>query len=227
MFGRLFCVVIVVLAVSGCGDSRPPATTADPPKKPKRTEPQKLDIKPVAVKADEFSSVDAALAELEQVLKLPPGEERNRAEIRVQSWLTMQQEKAAPNVAKRASDPQESLEMRITACRILGKLGPTGTATLVSIAKQGESSQLRRKAIQTLGLMPANKEAIAELIAMLDEPDTQILGEVIDALKKFGTAAKDAAGKLNTLRQGHAEEQIRVASGQALKKVDPRATFVD
>jgi HEAT repeat protein len=227
MLRGLFCGVIVVLAVSGCGESRPAATTADPPKKPNRTEPQKLDIKPVEVKANEFDSVDAALLELEQVLKLPSGEERNRAEIRVQSWLTMQQDKAAPSVAKRAGDPQESLEMRITACRILGKLGPTGTETLVTIAKQGESSQLRRKAIQTLGLMPANKEAIAELITMLDEPDTQILGEVIDALKRFGTAAKDAAGKLNTLRKAHAEEQIRVASGQALKKVDPRVTFVD
>jgi HEAT repeat protein len=220
-----------VLILTGCGGGttapQKPATTKKP-KKTEKAEPKKLDIKPVEVKADEFPSVEAALTELDKVLQMPDGEERNRAEIRVQMWLALQQDKAVPLVAARAADPQQSVPVRITACRILGKLGPTGVDTLLQLAGKGDSNQLRRKAIETLGGMkPPEKKTIEELISLLDDTDTQVQWQVIDALIKIGQPAKAASAKLNELRKEHADEQIRVSAGEALKKVDPRKTFVD
>jgi HEAT repeat protein len=227
---RLLAVVLIVAAV-GCGPTRtPPTKTAEnrQPQKPQASEPKKLDIKPVEVQADEFASVQEALDELDRVPQLTSAEERNRGEIRVQTWLAMQQEKAAPLLIGRVSDPQQDIARRIIACRILGKLGPSGTDTLIATAAKDESSQLRRKAIETLGLMkPVETKAIDALIALLDDADTQVQWQVIDALIKIGEPARGAAGKLNELRQNHADESIRVAAGEALEKVEPRKTLVD
>lgn len=219
-----------LVAAMGCRPMRtPPVTTAENQlKKPKANESKKVDVKPVEVKADEFASVEDALAELDHVQQLPNIDEHNRGEIRVQNWLAMQQEKASPLIIARVKDPQQDIGRRITACRILGKLGPSGTDTLIVVAANDESSQLRRKAIETLGLIkPAETKSINALIALLDDADTQVQWQVIDALIKIGEPAKGAASKLNDLRQNHADESIRVSAGEALKKVDPRRTLVD
>lgn len=214
----------------GCGPTRAASskTTTSKPKKHQPSAPKKLDLKPVEVKADEFASIEAALTELDRVQELPNAEERNRGEIRVQTWLAMQRDKAAPLIIARVKDPQQDIARRITACRILGKLGPSGTDTLIAVATHDDSSQLRRKAVETLGLIkPAEKKTIDALIALLDDANTQVQWQVIDALIKIGQSAKGAASKLNELRQTHADESIRVSAGEALKKVDPRKTFVD
>jgi HEAT repeat protein len=226
---RWIALVLIAgaLAISGCGPTRatPAKTVAN---KRKKSEPKKLDIKPVEVKADEFSSVEEALTELDRVLEMPDGDDRNRAEIRAQNWLAMQGSAAVPLVAERASDADQSIARRITACRILGKLGPGGVDTLVALAGKDDSSQLRRKAIETLGVMkPVEKRSIDALIEQLDDADTQVQWQTIDALIKIGEPAKAAASKLSELRQSHADESIRVSAGEALKKVDPRKTFVD
>jgi HEAT repeat protein len=220
-------VLVPALAIAGCGGTRTTPTKVAG-KKPERTEPKKLDIKPVEVKADEFATAEDALSELDRVLEMPDGEDRNRAEIRVQTWLAMQGEAAVPLVAERASNAQQSMARRITACRILGKLGPGGVDTLIALAAKEDSSQLRRKAIETLGVMkPAEKRTIDALIAQLDDADTQVQWQTIDALIKIGEPAKAAASKLSELRQTHVDESVRVSAGEALKKVDPRKTFVD
>lgn len=226
MSRRWLIAALAVVLIAGCGDSQPePKKTVA--KKPKKPEPAKLDIKPVEIPPDAFPSVEAALVELERVLALPDGDERKQAEIRAEGWLVLQQEKAVPAVAAWAADSQKGLPARITACRILRRLGPTGTDTLLVVASTGESVQLRRKAIESLGSMKPEAKTVNKLIELLDDSDTQIQGQVIDSLIRIGEPAKAASKKLNELRQTHAEEQIRVAAGQALKKVDPRKTFVD
>lgn len=223
----ILAMMAAALTTFGCGPTRT-APVKPAAAKPQKAEPKKLDIKPVEVKADEFASVEAALTELDRVLEMPDGEERNRAEIRAQNWLAMQQAAAVPLVAQRASNTEQSLARRITACRILGKLGPGGLDTLIALAAKDDSSQLRRKAIESLGLMkPAEQRTIETLIAQLDDADTQVQWQTIDALIKIGEPAKAAASKLRELRQNHADESIRVSAGEALKKVDPRQTFVD
>jgi hypothetical protein len=124
-----FVLVAAAMAGAGCGPTQTvPATTTV--RKPKNASaPKKLEVQPVEVKVDEFVSVEAALAELDRVQELSSAEERNRGEIRVQKWLAMQQERAAPLVIAWASDPQQSIARRVAACRILGKLGPSGTDT--------------------------------------------------------------------------------------------------
>jgi len=227
MIRNWLLILLAALLLAGCGGRREPEKPVAT-KKPKKTEPKKLDIKPPPeIPADAFPSVDAALTELERVLQLPDGDERREGERRVQGWLKMQQEKAVPAVAAWASDSQKPLPERITACRLLSLLGPTGMDTLLQVASEGESVQLRRKAIESLGLMKPEKKSVDKLIALLDDPDTQVKGTVIESLIRIGEPAKAASAKLNELRKTHAEEQIRVAAGQALKKVDPRRTFVD
>src|SRR5215213_3802960 len=108
MMRRITLVLVPALAIAGCGGTRT-APTKVAAKKPKKAEPRKLDIKPVEVKADEFASVEEALTELDRVLEMPDGDDRNRAEIRVQSWLAMQGEAAVPLVAQRASDGQQNI----------------------------------------------------------------------------------------------------------------------
>jgi hypothetical protein len=226
-------VILLVAAVSasvGCGPTRtaPAKIAENRPQKSKPSEPKKLDVKPLEVKADEFASVEDALAELDRVQELPDADERNRGESRIQTWLAMQHERAAPLLIARVNDPQQNIARRITACRILGKLGPSATDTLIAVAARDDSSQLRRKAIETLGLIkPAETKSINALIALLDDADTQVQWQVIDALVKIGEPARGAASKLNELRQKHVDESIRVSAGEALKKVDPRKTLVD
>jgi HEAT repeat protein len=220
--------MMAALSISACGGGTTAAPSKAVARKSKPTEPKKLDIEPVEVKANEFASIDEALTELDRVLAMPDGEERNRAEIRVQNWLALQGEKAAPAVSARASDAQQPLASRITACRILGKLGPQGIDSLLAVATSGDSTQLRRKAIETLGNMrPADPKTISALVALLDDSDALVQWQVIDALGKFGERAKAAASKLGQLRQNHPDEKIRVSAGEALKKVDPRKTLID
>jgi HEAT repeat protein len=217
---------IAWLASFGCGASPPSQpTVAKPPVAPKQSPPE---IKPVEVRPDEFPSIEAAFAELEKALALPDGNEQNRAVLRCQKWLALQQDKAVPITAEHASDPRQPLGMRLTACRILGLLGPAAVEPLLELADHADSTQLRRKAIETVSRMkPPAPKTIEKLIALLDDADSQIQWQVIEGLRQMGEPAKAAAAKLSQLRQEHAEEQIRVSAGEALKKVAPRKTFAD
>lgn len=226
----MLLLMTATLAGFGCDDGAPASQTKPTAKKNKkvtRPPPKHLDIQPVEVKADEFAGVEAALVELERVLEISSDDERNRGEIRVQNWLAMQQDKAVPLVAARAGDPDESLPMRITTCRILGKLGPAAAAPLIALTAKDEPLQLRVKATETLGLMQPSQTATAALVALLDDREPKVQLEAIKALTKIGPPAKSAAGKLSELRQRHADEGIRVAAGEALKKVDPRKALIE
>lgn len=226
----MLLLTTATLASFGCDDGAPASSTKPAAKKNKKVDrppPKQLDIKPVDVKADEFASVDAALIELERVLELSEDDERNRGEIRVQNWLALQQDKAVPLVAARAGDPEASVPMRITTCRILGKLGPAASSPLIVLTAKDEPIQLRVKATETLGLMQPSQTTIAALVTLLDDREPKVQLEAIKGLSKIGPPAKSSAGKLSELRQRHADEGIRVAAGEALKKVDPRKALVE
>jgi HEAT repeat protein len=220
-----------LVACIGCGAAaipteQPPATptsqlAASPPK-------PKNDIPPAVARHDDFPSVEAAFLEVQRALAEDEGPEQNKALIRCQNWLVMQQEKAIPEAARRATDPQQPLPMQITACRILGMLGPESAEPLARVARSGESTQLRRKAIEMLARQkPPTDATIAVLLELLDDSESQVQWQAAQAFSQIGEPGKAAAARLGELRRDHPEEQVRVAAGDALKKVDPRRTFED
>lgn len=221
------CLGCALLALLGCANEPPPNPTGAKPQAVKK-KPPPPESKPVEVKADEFASVEVAFMELEKALALPDGDEQNRAVLRCQKWLALQQQKAVPITAERASEPRQPLGMRLTACRILGQLGPAAVEPLLTLADDADVNQLRRKAIETVSRMrPPDPRTIDKLIVLLNDSDSQIQWQAIDGLRQIGEPAKAAAEKLSQLRQTHPEEQIRVSAGEALKKVAPRKTFAD
>jgi HEAT repeat protein len=231
---RSWPVVVVCVGLLsgglGCGSrALPPQPAAAKPKKVSASPaPQPAAAKPVTVTVDEFSSIEAAWSELERSLALPEGDAQKRAILRCQQWLALQQDRAVPLTAQRATETEQSLAVRLTACRILGLLGPAADEPLLDVARTGEASQLRRKAIETLGRKkPVAPPTVDGLIALLDDGDAQVQWQAIDALQAIGGPAQGAAERLNALRRDHAEEQIRVSAGEALKKVAPRRSFVD
>ncbi len=230
MFRLLPCFVLGIALLAGCGGgesdtSAAQKNTAKPTKKSKPKPP--VEIAVITVKADEFPSIEAALEALAANFQAPEGQARKDQEVRVQKWLVMQGAAAVPAVAGKAGDAAESLEMRITTCRILGQLGTTAVDPLIEIAHSDAPTLLRRKAIESLGVMQADRKVIDALIELLDDSDSLIQWQAIDGLKKFGPAAKAAAPKLAQLRKDGAEESVRVSAGEVLKIIDPRATFVD
>jgi len=222
--------LVASLFLIGCGETPPVSPKRKPAAQPtaSRDVDPLIETKPVEVFADEFPSVEAALTELQRATELPDGEEQNRAILRCQMWLALKPEETVPFVAQRAADPRQSLAMRIHACRILGGLGPTAIDPLLAIAEKADSSQLRRKALESLGrLKPHEPQPIQRLIALLDDADPQVQWQTIATLQQIGEPAQAAAEKLQHLRQKHPDEHIRVSAGEALKKVDPRRTLVD
>jgi HEAT repeat protein len=216
-------VIPACLLIAGCGEM---------PVAPQKTTSTKTSAKPQmlppppAVPADAYPSVAAALAEAEAAATSGQAEDQPKR-VRVEQWLNMQGAKIEPELSAVVKDTGAGLESRVTACRVLARMGAAATPTLME-ATSCETKQVRLKAIESLGrIKPPTKEIVEKLIALLDEPDFEARKAALAGLGAIGPPAKAAVPsiveKLTALLNNLEEEDtIRTAAHAALKKIDAR-----
>ncbi|HEX5105108.1 MAG TPA: HEAT repeat domain-containing protein [Pirellulaceae bacterium] len=213
----------VLLLVAGCGEM--PAAASKTPKKASAVAVRPLP-EPPKVEQDAYASVDAAMADVESVASAPP-EEANAKLLKVETWLNMQGARVAPELEARIKDPSVGLATRLTACRVLARLGPISVPTLLEAA-DGEPNQLRRKAIECLGrVKPTRSEVVAKLVALTHDDDYEIRKGAFRALTSIGPPAKEHDPQLvalltSILNDVNEDETVRSLAHDALKKIDPR-----
>jgi HEAT repeat protein len=221
MRSTLFLLALspLVLSLVGCGDM--PAQAA---RKPTRKKPASavVDDRPKlpAVTQSEYASLEAAFADVETLATDPAGGQKL---VRIERWLGLQGDKIAGDLAAKIQDPTTGLATRLTSCRVLARLGPVATPTLLE-AIGGEPKQLRLKAIECLGRVePSSDEIVQKLLALVDEQDFETRKTALSGLKDVGVPAKSATDKLQgILNDPNEDETIRSLAKAALKAVDPR-----
>ena len=218
----LFFLASVCLFL-GCS----PATTAEGKKSAKHKPPVKAPAATVAnafpqVQQSDFASVDDALEKV-VVLAMSGDSDVGAKLLKIETWLEMQGPRIAPELAAKIKDPMADLAIRLTACRVLSKLGAVATPTLLE-AMNGEPRQLRLKATECLGrVKPADPQVVKKLIAFIDDSDLDQRKVSITALATIGPPAREAVPKLIALLNDPQEDEtIRSIAKQALKEVDPR-----
>jgi hypothetical protein len=178
------------------------------------------------VAADAYPSVDAAMAEVEELGRSDGLDDAQRLR-RIEAWLNMQGGKIADDLAAKIKDPSVGLPTRITACRVLTRQGPVAIPTLLE-ASRGEPRQLRLKAIECLGrVKPTNAEVVSRLVLLLEDDDYDIRKGSLSSLAAIGPAVKEHDATIvekliAILNDGNEDETIRSLAKDALKKVDPR-----
>ncbi len=212
--------------LAGCGEM--PAAAEKTPVKQRPAQPQMLPL-PV-VPADAYPSVAAALAEAEAAAMSGKAEDQPKR-VQVERWLGMQGAKIEPELSAVVRDAGAGLESRLTACRVLARMGVAATPTLMMEATSSETKQVRLKAIESLGrIKPPTKEIVEKLLALLDEQDFETRKAALAGLGAIGPPAKAAVPSLvekltallNNLQE---DDTIRTAAHAALKKIDPRTKF--
>ena len=206
----------------GCGEM--PAAAAK--KKPATTVAARPAPQLPKVDQSTFASVGAAMADVERVSKLDPAE-ANETLLKVETWLNMQGAKIAPELEALIKGDQVGLRTRLTACRVITRLGPISVPTLFVAADSGEQ-QLRLKAIECLGrVKPTSADVVSRLVALMDNENYEIRKGAFRALSVIGPPAKQHDPQLvekltSTLNNLKEDETIRSLAHDALKKIDPR-----
>ncbi len=220
-FETWLLVLVSVGVCAGCGEV-PAAAAKKPGKKKPAGATLVVDDRPKLpqVTQAEYASLDAAWADVEKLSGDPTGGQKL---LRIERWLGLQGVTIAPELVAKIKDPSAGLATRLTACRVLARLGPLATPTLLE-ASGGEPKQLRLKAIESLGRVePSSDEIVKKLLALVDDADFATRKAALGGLKDVGLPAKQAADKLQSiLNDPQEDETIRSLAKAALKAVDPR-----
>jgi HEAT repeat protein len=87
-------------------------------------------------------------------------------------------------------------------------------------ALDDSDSRVRKEAASKLGNAgPVNAAVLPALVAALKDPDAKVRCEVILALAKFGTDAKDAVPTLTELQQSDRDARVRSYAAEALERI--------
>jgi HEAT repeat protein len=134
-----------------------------------------------------------------------------------------QGDKNVSALAARVADDSENLAVRMTACRVLMKLGAPGRPA-VTAATDSPKKELRVKAIECLGRIdPVEKASVDKLISLLDDKDNDIRRAALLGLTSTGKDGSKATNKLTAmLNDLNEDEKIRDLVKGTLKAVDPR-----
>ncbi|MGI8979379.1 MAG: HEAT repeat domain-containing protein [Pirellulaceae bacterium] len=226
-FAACFAFAALLCFLVGCGGQASSGKSAKKTsKKPAPKKPAEAFIPPPLppkVDQDAFASVDAAMAAVEELVK-DQDEKTGQELLKVETWLQMQGDKIAPELAARLQDTSGPLPTRITACRIVMKLGPSAAAPILMEATASEPRELRVKAIECLGrLKPTSKEIVEKIIRLIDDPEYEQRKAALGALASIGKPAGQAKDRLQAiLNDTKEDETIRSLAKKALKAVDPR-----
>ena len=208
-------------AASGKSSSKKGTSAKTAAKKP--AEPFVPPPPPPKVEQDAFASVDDAMAAVEELVK-NPGEKQGEELMKVEIWLQMQGTKIAPELAEKIKDVSGPLPTRVTACRVLTKLGPATATPVLMEATASEPKELRVKAIECLGrVKPTSSEIVDKVIELIDDSDYEQRKAALGALASIGKPAAKAKDRLvEILNNTKEDETIRSLAKKALKEVDPR-----
>lgn len=204
--------------LTGCGE-RPVANAekGKPKKKPGTKPATKIDIP-----ENMYGSVPEALADAKRLVETKDPNAGHLL-LKTETWIVRQGNGNVPLLAARVADDGENLYIRMTACRVLSKLGAPGRPA-VTAATSSSKKELRVKAIECLGRIdPVEKESVDKLIALIDDKDYDIRKAALlglTATKKAGSAAVPKL--MDTLNNVNEDETIRSLAKVALKAVDPR-----
>lgn len=216
----------VLCLLAGCGPVTSDKSSKKGTKKTAAKKPVETFVPPPPLpKVDQnaFASVDAAMAKVEELVK-NQDEKTGKEMLIVETWLQMQGDKIAPELAAKIKDTSGPLPTRITACRIVMKLGPAPATPILMEATASEPRELRVKAIECLGrLKPTSKEIVEKIVSLMDDPDYEQRKAAIGALASIGKPAGEAKDRLQAiLNDTKEDETIRSLAKKALKAVDPR-----
>jgi hypothetical protein len=224
----LFVALATSLVITSLGCGRAPVATHPAQKKPAM---QAVSNRPAAtlpqVQQGDFASVDDALGQVSVLVK--SGDTNIGVQlVKIETWLEMQGPSIEPQLAAKIKDTSGDLAIRLTACRVLSKLGPIAVPTLLA-AIESEPRQLRLKATECLGrVKPPEAKSVARLLKLIDDKDFEQRKAAIGALANMGPAAKEATPKLiSLLNNPDEDETIRSSAKFALKHVDPRKGLMD
>jgi hypothetical protein len=232
-FVRLLLVATLLTAIVGCGNVPKPASENKSKSKTKDKEkpaaPKEEPIDPNA-----FASYEEALAAIVAATAEQKPADMNKAE----RWLGLQGEKIAAKLSATVKDNGAPLAARISACRVLARIGPVATATLMEVSKkETKPDQLRQNGVQWMGVIkPTSKEIVDQLIALSNEStgtkelNQKIRVAALQALLKIGPDVKklrpDYVETLqNTLNSQTEDDSIRGQAKLTLKSIEPRRGF--
>jgi hypothetical protein len=222
------CIALAALLcfLVGCGGQTSGKSTMKRNKKavPKKPAETFIPLPPPAkVDQDAYADVDAAMSAVEELVK-DQDEKTGQELLKVETWLQMQGDKIAPELAAKIKDPTGPLPTRITACRVLMRLGTAAATSVLMEATASEPRELRVKAIECLGrLKPSSKEIVTKVISLIDDQDYELRKAAIGALASIGKPAAAAKDRLQAiLNDAKEDETIRSLAKKALQEVDPR-----
>ncbi len=219
----VFLGVILQLAVvlTGCGEM--PAAKSDNggSKKPKAKSATKPATK-IEIDPNMYGSVPEALADVKRLVD-SKDPKAPQTLLKTETWILRQGDKNVAMLAERVADNSENLAIRMTACRILAKLGAPGRPA-VTAATDSSNKNLRVKALECLGrIKPVEKASVDKLIGLIDDKDYDIRKAALIGISATEKAGAAAVPKLmDTLNNTKEDETIRSLAKVALKSVDPR-----
>jgi len=175
----------------------------------------------IKVTQETFPNVPAAMEALREGLTT-----NNRdLVLKSEGWLALQKEKAVPALAEIIKADATTIEMRIAACRALGRVGPAATPVLFeTLNTDAASAQLKLKATESLSYVrPSSQPIVDRLVEILRGDDARMRQVAVQGLARIGPPAKSSTGMLLEILNNKAEsETMRGEAKRALKEVDPR-----
>ncbi|QDU98196.1 HEAT repeat domain-containing protein [Lignipirellula cremea] len=224
---RNACAIgLLLLLLAGCDDTeatRPgqtPRKTAAKPAAKRVVAPP-----PPQVAADAFPDIPTAVAALAQ-----RSADKDLVGWREASdWLALQGPPAVAPLQTVVDDSQSDIRAQINAIYALSQIGPPAAPALLQILSSHPTKKVRLNAIDKVALIDPSSAAIVKaLVGLLDHQDDEFRRTAVNALGVIGEPAGASADRLVAILNNPKEnDSLRGAAKVALKKVNPRHTFLD
>ncbi len=218
---RLFTVLLLTILVSGCREAKQePASTSHDNKTAHQEKPLFDWI--AQAKGDDPALRQKAIFTITELLKNENQQIRGQGEFALRSIGPA----AVPALMELRYD--KDWQIRDTAARLLGTIGPGGKTAIPALSElaKDENERVRRQAALALASIgPASVPALTEL---LNDKDWHVRSEVAWALGTVGPEAKPAIPALAKLLKDNSGaaatcDQVRGAAAWGLGGIGPQA----